>query len=101
MAYNRTADGHDGVNDGEDDNDPAEAVTAEQLQHAIAKLTKLRNERKLASERITDASKEVKLLGVDMPTFNFILRLSRMEPEDRERFLFLVRKYTAMMRYEI
>lgn len=85
-----------------DDNDtenPADLVTAETLIHHLQRIQKAENERKRASEIVTEAKKEAAEAGIDAPAMSFIQRLSKMDEEERGGYLFLINKYAALLRY--
>lgn len=84
----------------DDSEHPADVVSAQQLAQALASITKAENERKLASQRVTDARKDAKAAGIDGNALAFIVRLSRMDDEDRESFLFRCNKYAALLKYQ-
>lgn len=81
------------------DEDAADVIGANELTHHLERIKKFENERRQASERVTEARKEAADAGIDTAALAFILRLSKMEPEEREVYLFRIQKYAALVRY--
>lgn len=69
------------------------------LNRQLAEIKKRRNERRLASQRVTDAVKDTLAHGFDKQTLAFLVRLSEMEPDDREEFLHRLDEYATKLRY--
>ena len=82
-----------------DAENPADLISAETLIHHLQRIQKFENERKQASERLTDAKKEAAEAGIDGQALSLIQRLSKMDEEERGGFLFLINKYAALLRY--
>lgn len=61
----------------------SEAVAGKELKNYLTKIEKLVEERKSISEDISILKKEAKNLGIDMPTFNAMLKLRSMDIEKR------------------
>ena len=90
----------DEIDDGTtSDEDAADVVSAETLVRNLARIKKYENERKVASERVTEARKAAADEGIDSQAMAFILRLSKLDQEDRERYLFRINKYAALLRF--
>lgn len=85
--------------DDEGMDDAAEHVTAEQLVEYVGKMRKREADRKIASAAVTETRREAKSLGIDPRTFSTVVRLSKLDPEERERELFLLKKYAALLKY--
>lgn len=75
----------------------AEGVRA--LQQQIARIQKLKNERRAASKRVTDEVKDTLAMGFDKQTLAMVMRLTEMEPDDREAFLHKLDEYATKLRY--
>jgi len=89
----------DEIDDDTGDEDAADVVSAETLVRHLERIKKYENERKVASERVTEARKEAAEDGIDGQALAFILRLSKLDQEDRERYLFRINKYAALARF--
>jgi uncharacterized protein (UPF0335 family) len=85
--------------DGDDTEDAADLISADDLIRHVERIKKLEAERKQAAERVTDARKDAAETGIDTQALAFILRLSRMDVDDREVYLYRIRKYAALVRY--
>ena len=89
----------DEINDLDDADEAAANMTADTLQRHLDKLTNFQNERKQASERVTEARKEAKEAGIDMTALSIVSKLSKMEPEERQVYLFTLNRYAALLRF--
>jgi uncharacterized protein (UPF0335 family) len=68
-------------------------TTAQQIKAFIERIEKLEEEKKAISDDIRDVYAEAKANGFDVPALRAIIRLRKMDPQDREQLEGIVETY--------
>lgn len=96
---NHGATGHNGGPEMEDEKPLSAADLQPLLNKHVPMIRKLENERAVAASRVTEAKKAAKDDGLDPATMGLIVKLSKLDPEDREDYLRKIDVYAAAMKY--
>lgn len=85
----------------EDEGDPRKISppSTELVAQHIAKITKAENERKRAAQIVSEAKKAAINDGIEPAILAHMLRLNRMDAEDREDFLHKLDAYATALKY--
>ena len=69
------------------------------LPKHVARIRKLENERAVAASRVTEAKKEAKADGIDMGLMSFVMKLSKLDAEERAEALQKLDMYATALKY--
>lgn len=94
LAKAATSDGEDRPNI-----DPRKLPSGEELTRVLANIKRVSNQRRQASQMVRETYSEACAIGFDRKTLQLIVKLSEMEPDEREDFLARLDALATYLKY--